>query len=134
MTPEEAGTMSADNNILNINWNEDFRGMANIEVKLSNGCGESEISEALEVLVKNTYSVEENTGEGISIYPNPARNQISIAGIAEAQIEICNPLGQVLMQAKINGIEPVDISELQPGIYFIRSNDSGKVYLKFIKQ
>lgn len=134
LTPEEAGTMSADNNILNINWNEDFRGMANIEVKLSNGCGESEISEALEVLVKNTYSVDENTGEGISIYPNPARNQISIAGIAETQIEICNPLGQVLMQAKINENEPVDISELQPGIYFIRSNDSGKVYLKFIKQ
>ena len=62
--PEDAGTMTANGNNLTIDWEESFRGEAKIEVKLRNDCGESEVSEALNVLVKNSYSVDENNANG----------------------------------------------------------------------
>ena len=131
LMPEDAGTMTANGNNLTIDWEESFRGEAKIEVKLRNDCGESEVSEALEVLVKNSYGIGENS---ISIYPNPAHNQIIVTGIFNEQIEICNPLGQVMIKANIHDNEPIDISKLQSGIYFIKSIGCGKNYLKFIKQ
>ena len=134
LMPEDAGIMTANGNNLTIDWEESFRGEAKIEVKLSNDCGESEISEALEVLVKNSYGIGENGENGISIYPNPAHNQIIVTGISNEQIEICNPLGQVMIKANIHDNEPIDISKLQSGIYFIKSIGCGKNYLKFIKQ
>ena len=133
LMPEDAGTMTANGNNLTIDWEESFRGEAKIEVKLSNDCGESEISEALNVLVKNSYSVDENNANGIGIYPNPANNQIVITGITDTRIEICNPFGQVLMQAEVHENEPVDISRLQSGIYFIRLIPSEMGCLRFVK-
>ena len=103
------------------------------KVKLSNDCGESQVSDALNVLVKNSYSVDENKVNGIGIYPNPANNQIVITGISDTRIEICNPLGQVLMQAEVHENDPVDISGLQSGIYFIRVISSETVCLRFVK-
>ena len=83
----------------------------------------------------NIISIEEKT---FSIYPNPANNEIYISSneIIE-EIVIYNISGQ---QAVINGQQStqhtvINISNLTPGIYFIKVNtEKENIIKKFIKQ
>ncbi|WP_299013171.1 DM13 domain-containing protein [uncultured Polaribacter sp.] len=68
------------------------------------------------VLDVDSFSVDK-----ISVYPNPAKNQIQISNIdsSSAEIRIFNVLGkQVLYQRKITA-NSVDISNLESGIYLL---------------
>ena len=73
----------------------------------------------------------------INIYPNPADNylQVNIEGnnISNYQYEIFDSFGRI-HQSNISTDSPIDISNLSPGIYFIRINYPGKkaVTKKFI--
>ena len=69
-----------------------------------------------------------NTKSLISVYPNPANNQISIS-LAEAtnntHIEIYDMLGNKVMEQKINAsiLTNVDVASLVAGNYFLRVTD-----------
>ncbi len=60
-----------------------------------------------------------------SIYPNPAKESVSIEGIGE--INIFNPLGQlVYSKTNNNKITTVDVSNFEKGIYFVKVGDISK--------
>lgn len=64
----------------------------------------------------------------ISIYPNPAENQIQLSNIEGFYVEvrIYNLLGkQVFYQSQISN-ESIDISSLSKGIYLLKMNTEGK--------
>jgi hypothetical protein len=74
--------------------------------------------------------------ELVSIYPNPAKNIISIAGVNNyslSQIQIVDALGRIVIEKNTNTSE-IDISTLENGIYsVIISTPNGTLTKKFIK-
>ena len=75
------------------------------------------------VLDVDTFTINE-----ISLYPNPAKNQIQFSNIegVSAEIRIFNVLGkQVFQQSKITE-KSIDISSFNKGIYLVKITIDGK--------
>jgi hypothetical protein len=71
---------------------------------------------------------------GIAMYPNPATNNLQITSSRNEniQIQIMDVLGNEAMQTGLqNGKNIIDVSNLQSGVYFIKSSMGTQ---KFIKQ
>jgi hypothetical protein len=76
----------------------------------------------------------ETTESSVFIYPNPADQSISIETEMESDVIILNLQGQVAQKINHSDIhQPIDISSLSPGIYFIQLQETGATY-KFIKE
>lgn len=76
--------------------------------------------------VDSELSVADNTLSGVSLYPNPAQNQVTIALpttlLGDTTIEITNNLGQVVLrfQQEVGGTShSLDVSALSRGLYFV---------------
>jgi len=91
---------------------------------------------------KDIISVQELSGYlPLVIYPNPATNQIQIAGVENMQkgeITITDITGKTILQPSLRGTnatsQSVDISTLSPSTYFITIK-ADKVYRgKFVKE
>ncbi len=78
----------------------------------------------------------------LSIYPNPASDYISVySGNNTGKIEICDISGRVIIynrgatQSRAPNNRQIDISNLNPGIYFIKLfTESGLFVRKFVKE
>jgi len=79
----------------------------------------------------NTLVLDNKTGYQIfSVQPDPAHNEIKILSKELIEhIEIINELGQLKEFLKMG--DAIDISNLSPGIYFVRLNN--QYYRKLIK-
>src|SRR6187401_357392 len=70
----------------------------------------------------------------VFIFPNPADQSISIETELESDILIFNLQGQIVNRIPSSDIhQPIDISSLNPGFYFIQLLETGEAY-KFIKE
>lgn len=88
----------------------------------TNECGTSIHQEVLSVNSCTNIDEVENV---ISIYPNPASNNITIVNAENANVEIINALGQVVYtNENISSNHTIDISNLSNGTYFVKINDS----------
>jgi len=86
--------------------------------------------------VTPNLAVAQNVKENIVIFPNPAKNQITIKGEFDAKesITIYNLLGQkVIEKTTISNEEKIDVSKLESGVYTIYFNTSKASY-KFVKE
>jgi len=83
----------------------------------------------------STLGVNDVDDAVISLYPNPAKNTISLINISqEYQVSIFNLLGQEVKVQLINtNNNSIDISNLTFGTYLLRINGTNEV-LKFIKE
>ncbi len=83
-------------------------------------------------------STNEVDKEQISIYPNPVENMLNISSkeLAVEGLRIFSVLGEDISAVKIHEGNPIDISFLKSGIYFmeITFQDNKKYMHKFIKQ
>ncbi len=84
-----------------------------------------------------TLSLEDDTFNKISIYPNPTDNLIRIASPTNeiVQIRIFNTLGKVIYQKEKRLNQDIDVSNLKSGIYILsatsdRKNISKKLVIK----
>lgn len=70
----------------------------------------------------------------VTLYPNPAGDMLNIRVGDDEQHQLClyNIFGQCLQQMPVNGIQIMDVSSLEPGIYLITVD--GKSGAKFIKR
>ena len=88
----------------------------------TNECGTSMHQEVLSISSCTNIDEVENV---ISIYPNPASNNITIVNAENANVEIINALGQVVYtNENISSNHTIDISNLSNGTYFVKINDS----------
>jgi hypothetical protein len=73
---------------------------------------------------------------GISLFPNPATNQLSIQAPLNSQIEIFNIEGQCMKSfIAIDTHTTIDISAFARGMYFAKvKTENGTVVKKFVKQ
>ncbi|MCF8236238.1 MAG: T9SS type A sorting domain-containing protein [Bacteroidales bacterium] len=142
--PEDAGTTESVERKADITWNSDYTGMAYISVKALNECGDSEFSEAFEVIVDNsTVEIPKQEIEAISIYPNPSNGRFIVELPATkdevVELAIFNATGTLIHSESIEtgsnaSQKEIDFSELPKGLYFVslkgqETNHSSKLIL-----
>ena len=82
----------------------------------------------------------EDISTKISVYPNPATDNVTLtvpAELADSRIIISNITGQIVMEQKLNGVTQTDlnVSNLSPGAYIIRiADDKNVAKLQFVKK
>jgi len=102
----------------------------------SGGCYDSATS-AAHTITSSNEGVINITASPVSIYPNPAHNQVIISGSDIANITITNPIGQTLLSKNTNEAKlSIDISSYPAGVYLIKVTDSkgGKTVSKIVKK
>lgn len=86
-------------------------------------------------LVGTALGINENTLEGVSVYPNPSKGMITITNDNNASnaIEIYNVLGGLVYSTDANSSTSVDLSENGFGIYLVKvSNENGSTVKRVV--
>jgi hypothetical protein len=71
---------------------------------------------------------ENNTLEGVSVFPNPSNGIVNIrtAELEVYNVEVLNVTGELVRTERINGTSTMDLTDLAKGVYTVRvSNASG---------
>ena len=72
-------------------------------------------------------AVEGNKDSEITLYPNPAKEKVTIEGLEAAEVQVFNAFGQLVKT--IQGTNEINVSDLPQGVYLLRITDAeGKVY------
>lgn len=82
---------------------------------------------------KNNVSVDENFGNNIIIYPNPASDRLRVNSTIDIEnIEIYNTMGEKILTGNLNDI---NLSGLSSGVYTIKiiTIDNKESYRRFVK-
>lgn len=79
----------------------------------------------------STASVENNTLEGVTVYPNPARNNLKIQSLEGGRISIFNILGaKVLSETTSLKNYTINVSNIKTGLYVLKVESKGKTFTK----
>jgi hypothetical protein len=81
--------------------------------------------------------INESSAFGISVYPNPVDDQLTITNSTASSLTITNLLGQVVYSSSVTGNKTtVNTSEFTPGVYFINlvSANGEMQSVKFIRR
>jgi hypothetical protein len=137
LSPEEAGNLDVSENTVTITWNPEFRGWCYLSVNAINEYGESEYSEILEIYFDYLVHTNSLSSDNISIYPNPAKNELFISGgNFYSEYLIINSIGEIISKGQIKN-EPnfkINTEKLKTGLYFIQfTNGTNLKTKKFIK-
>lgn len=85
-----------------------------------------------------TLSIDDTTSVPFSIFPNPAKDIISIHTTAPiTSLKVINMLGQVVVENNtVNNQQTIDISKLSKGVYFLQAiQDIGEPRIvRFVKK
>jgi hypothetical protein len=88
-------------------------------------------------LVKASLLREDETGiaSDLSIYPNPATDQITLAGLDEdAFVQIANLVGQITWSGNVSAADPkINVSQLPAGSYFLSANGGNTTRFNIVK-
>ena len=78
-------------------------------------------SESLQVAIDDCTGIGEGADKQVSIYPNPASDNLHVTGLENATIRIYNLVGtEILTINNANGNYNVDISGISKGIYLVK--------------
>ncbi len=83
-----------------------------------------------------TESVKENSIDKITIYPNPAKDKLTIATKSnkEQKVEIVNLIGQTVYNCLGKDNITIDITAFANGVYILKLNsENGTMLRKFVK-
>lgn len=79
-----------------------------------------------ECLDKDYMAVTEATSMDILVYPNPAQDQVTIAGEGLSRVTVVNTLGQVVLdQEATSDIQVLSLEDYPSGIYFVNVVSKG---------
>jgi hypothetical protein len=142
LTPAEAGTIANTGNDATVTWNSSYRGTAEVSVKTTNNCGESNWSPVKSIEVLNsTGIIEPGKTLGLSVTPNPNDGKfnliVSTPGIVTFGYRIVSANGSTVIETHgllSNGryTEQLD-THLAPGVYSIIVNTtSGQAVERFV--
>jgi hypothetical protein len=60
------------------------------------------------------------------VYPNPAKDVLSVQALGKATIVITDQLGKIMLTKAINNKELVNVSKLNAGLYYVKNIDTGE--------
>ena len=76
--------------------------------------------------------VEENE-QGVKVYPNPAKNLVTIEAEGMTEVAVYNALGQCVLQKEVSGDQAtIDLQNVSEGLYLLRAKTRGGVSSKHI--
>ena len=82
-------------------------------------------------------NVTETNSETITIYPNPAKEHITISGEPgnELEVHMYDMQGRLILKKQIGNHETINVSHLDPGLIFLRVIDkkTNVTSFKFLK-
>ena len=103
-----------------------------IKVTSTSVCGDGE-SSYFKVTVVSLVGIDEIELDNVTVYPNPAKDYIQISGIENSDIYIYNNTGTLVKKInKLSINSPINISDLETGIYHVSIVANDKVYTKTI--
>jgi len=82
-----------------------------------------------------TVGIDENTLEGVSVYPNPSEGVINVTNTNNENnsIEVLDVTGKVVYQSVVNTATSIDLSSNGTGVYFVKvSNENGSIVEKVV--
>ncbi|MGJ8549178.1 T9SS type A sorting domain-containing protein [Winogradskyella wichelsiae] len=79
------------------------------------------------VINQQSLSINDEEYSAISIYPNPASNELHINSTEKVDVSIYDILGKMMISKEVNSNNAIQISELKSGIYLVRIALNGKV-------
>ena len=127
---ENGDILSQNSNSVSIFWLSTGLGKVKLVEKNSLGCESDTIVLEVNVGTTGLNSVSE-TGE-ISIYPNPATDNVELRvdnSLLNSKVEIINVSGKIVEQFKIQKlISNIDLSKEERGIYFVKIISENGVY------
>ena len=85
------------------------------------GADEKLVNDGFPILKKTNLSVNDNTDHALMVYPNPTHNNVRIAGIEAAEVQVYNALGQLMRTVRNNN--EFNLQGLPKGIYALRVTD-----------
>lgn len=127
LMPEDAGQVNANATSVLVNWNTEFRGQATLKANAVNHCGESNWSEELLIDLFSTIGLDENGMEAVKIYPNPAKDQLTLDFGSmlneKVVLRVSNMIGELLLEKEIpansNRQYQLSLGELSNGSYVL---------------
>jgi hypothetical protein len=139
IVPEEAySAILPDGMTANISWSGDYKGEIQLTVRGINDCGEGLYSEALNVILENSFGIDENNdAQGIEIYPNPNGGNfilnVSNKAAGKINLSIINATGVVVykqheLNIKRDFTTTIDISKESEGLYLIIVEYGNKLF------
>jgi len=90
-------------------------------------------STAVQFTISETVSLEEESINAVSIYPNPTSDGIftvDLAGGSNADVKVVNSLGGVVYEGESSSMSTIDISQQPSGLYFVVVNSNGETSTK----
>jgi len=103
----------------------------NYAVSLTDGFGCSAISECFSIVI--TGIAEDVLSNAITIYPNPTDGWIYVLNDTQfpvSKMTLTNLSGQEISEIILNGNNPVDVSALGKGVYFVKIKIKGLEIMK----
>ena len=88
--------------------------------------------QAVGVIHQRNLGLNDNLLPAISVYPNPAENEIYITGEKQWNVSFFDAEGRMVLQQKSEKGKPIDISQLHRGIYMLKLETDGKFICKKI--
>ncbi|MNE01110.1 PKD domain protein [compost metagenome] len=107
-----------------------------VTATLTNECGTQTVIQT--IVVTSTAGIEENGIEGLSVYPNPASDKItiSIPETTDASATVYSTTGTLISTIeKLDAQTELSVQEWTPGVYFVRvQNESKTSTIKLVIQ
>lgn len=82
--------------------------------------GTSTLSQVLSVEATNEFT----------LYPNPAKDQLSLAGFAGGRVDIYDSLGRRMLGQNLTKDTALDVAQLTPGRYLLRTDTGSRWWVK----
>ena len=88
--------------------------------------------QAVGVIHQRNLGLNDNLLSAISVYPNPAENEIYITSEKQWNVSFFDAEGRMVLQQKSEKGKPIDISQLNRGIHLLKLETDGKFICKKI--
>ncbi|MBS4060251.1 MAG: T9SS type A sorting domain-containing protein, partial [Bacteroidetes bacterium] len=124
-----------------INWNNQFIGVAEVEVAAVNVCGQSEWSQKSEIVVRSTVGVNEQNLQNLRIYPNPSNGRIILAidqlKAQSVTIRVNNIIGELVYSETTEAnagklSREIGLEHLPDGVYMITVENAKSIAVQRI--
>ena len=118
---------SIDNAAGSVSHTYDDYGTYTVTLTVSNDCGEEEYEVEVEII--DYTSLSENSIAGLEVYPNPAKDQvtISIPNSMQSEVRVFNMAGaQILSGQAFTSSLKLDVATWEKGVYFLQISNEGQ--------